>query len=233
MPAIRKITRLHEWKPKQLLVFAKGATGQKLRIAGTDAFTGGVGTRSTDDVFGGEALGGDWEAAYESNSVATVRSKQATVFGGDATRTIIRNTQQAQQDTDGDLEFEGIFKLKLGAATGMDARIGLMKTSGSIRSGEEVVLRRDDSDAIDTWTPTTVKNSAASTSGAIVIANDTYFRLKIVLESDIAKFYINGVLEAVIVTNLPTDELLKPTMFGDSGAKTDALQAKRVKWNFT
>ena len=229
----RKFTRLDRFKPPQQLVFAKGATGQKLRISGEDAFTGGVGSRSNDDVFGGEELGGNWSGNTAADGITTVRSKQAILFGN-AGDSLIVNSASAQQDVAGDLEFEGLFKLNLSAANGMNARIGLGKVgAGTTTQGEEVSLYRNDTDDIDLWKAITKKNSATTTGDSIVIANNTWFRLKIVLSGSDAKFYVNGTLIATNSTNLPTDELLQPFLLQDSGLVDDALSSKRIKYNFT
>jgi len=233
MAAIRQLTRLRMFKPAQQLVFAKGATGEKLRISGTDAWTGGVGSRSNDSVFGGEALAGNWEAATEGKGVGTVRSKQAIVFGSDGGRVLIRNTAQGQQDVDGTLEFEGTFKLNIAASTGIDARIGLIRTAADALTGDGVYLRRNEADGIDEWKCICENDGSTTTGNTIVIANNTYFRLKVELTGTTAKYWVNHVLIDTISNNLPLDEILRPTIFSEDGAETESISAKRIKFNFS
>lgn len=203
---------------KTQTIFAKGDRGQPVFLSGTDRWTGGLGPTTNNEIFGGESTGPTWTDWEQTGRGWIVVGSRQVILVGECH---ITHTGSGTQSVDGDLTFKAWVKVK--GTNSTEIRIGFYNDVNGYafwRYGDSITSVRP-------W----VQSGADFQMGNFVnLSEDTWYLFGVVITTNTASFYINGVLkQAMTVPNID-DETLSAYLYNDegAGARDNRLRCRRV-----
>jgi hypothetical protein len=208
---------------KPFKVYARGTRGEPLLIAGTNAFTGGRGVSSADEMFGGFTTNGKWTSGI------IVSQRWAELIAQ-----TIRHSDYGTASDVGLINFECTLFLKdLTANTANHGKIGLYSTGAdNWFCVWQLYTDAGGNYFIKPYTFRGYGGGESWTGTGVSINEEEIYRLRITLDEDgKADFYINGTIvqTKTSTSSVPYDKELQ----GYIGLTTTGkLFVKRAKIQF-